>query len=69
MKPSPAGTVKPLMLTVVQLFAPLTSSRELMVAVQSLAALEKPIATEASIAREVNILKDEDDVKLGLRGA
>ena len=37
--PSPAGTVNPLMFTVVQLFAAETSSKELMVAVQSEAAL------------------------------
>lgn len=35
MKPSPAGTVNPLMLTVAQLTAAATSERELMVAVQA----------------------------------
>lgn len=58
-KPSPAGTVKPLMLTVVQSSAPETSSRELMVAVQSLAALVRLKVKDASTARDAIILNEE----------
>lgn len=54
-KPSPAGTVNPLMLTVVQDDAAETSLRELMVAVQAAFA---PVARRAESRRD-NILSEE----------
>lgn len=53
--PSPAGTVKPLMLTVVQEAAAETSLRELIVAVQAVAADNAPGRREKA-ARRTNIL-------------
>lgn len=54
--PSPAGTVNPLMLTVVQSAAPETSEREFMVAVQSTAALALETASATTATRSENMV-------------
>ena len=56
-KPSPAGTVNPLMLTVVQSLAAETSSRELIVAVHAVAA-DSALGKSESAARKVSILAE-----------